>query len=102
MLLAPFRSSQIRFEVQKIIMKITSKFVNKASDWPLKRKKPIKCSVYKPFCESHYAPLNFAMNLRTSKRGPEHSGEKLAEIDCNIPFEMANTQLVRNMLGQLT
>jgi hypothetical protein len=47
-------------------------------------KKPIKCVVYKLFCESHYELLNFATNLRTSQRSSEHLWPKFREIDCNM------------------
>ena len=83
-----FGSSQVRCEVQKFIMKFTSKFVNKASNWLLEQEQPIKCSVYKLVCESHEL-LNFTTNLRISERSSEHLREKLAEIDCessNLEF----------------
>ena len=69
-------SSQVRCEVQNFIMKFTSKFVNKASNWLLEQEQPIKCSVYKLVCESHYELLNFTTNLRISERSSEHLREK--------------------------
>ena len=77
-----FGRSQVRCEVQKFIMKFKSKFVNKASNWLLEQEQPIKCSVHKLVCESHYELLNFTTNLRISERSSEHLREKLAEIDC--------------------
>ena len=67
-------------------MKFTRKFVNKASNWLLEQEQPIKFSVYKLVCESHYELLNFTTNLRISERSSEHMREKLAEIDCNENF----------------
>ena len=58
-----FGSSQVCFEVQKFITKFTSTFVNKASNWLLEQEQPIKYSVYKQVCESHYELLNFTTNL---------------------------------------
>ena len=84
-----FGSSQVLCEVQKFIMKFTCKFVNKASNWLLEQEQPIKCSVYKLVCESHYEFLNFTTNLRISEPSLEHLREKLAEIDCKIIFVTA-------------
>ena len=81
-----FGSSQVRCEVQKFIMKFACKFVNKASNWLLEQEQPIKCSVYKLVCESHYELLNFTMNLRISEQSSEHLREKLAEIDCKATW----------------
>ena len=67
------------------IMKFTSRFVKKASNWLLEQEQPIKCSIYKPVCETHYELLNFTTNLRTSELISEHLREKLTEIDCNRP-----------------
>ena len=78
-----FGSSQVRCEVQKFIMKFTCKFVNKTSNCLLEQEQPIKCSVYKLVCESHYELLNFTTNLRISERSSEHLRENLSEIDCN-------------------
>ena len=77
-----FGSSQVRCEVEKFIMKFTSKFISKASNWLLEQEQPIKCSVYKPVCEFHYELLNFTTNLQTPERSSKHLCEKLAEIDC--------------------
>ena len=63
-------------------MKLTSKFVNKASDWPLKRKKQSNPQFTNQFV--NLINMNFAMNLQTSKQSSKHLGEKLSEIDCNL------------------
>jgi hypothetical protein len=38
--------SELRCEVQKSILKFTSRFVNKASDWSLNKNKPLRGFVY--------------------------------------------------------
>ena len=61
-----FGSSQVYCEVEMFLMKFTSKFVNKASHWQLEQEQeqPIKCSIYKPVCETHYELMNFTTKLR--------------------------------------
>jgi hypothetical protein len=75
MLRTSFRTSK----VQKFIMKFTSPYVNKASNWLTFVKGPIKGFVYIRACEFHYELLNF-----TTKFGTKFAtfAEKLYEINC--------------------
>ena len=77
------RSSQVRCEVQKFIMRFTYQFVNNAFDWLLLLQGPIRDFVYKLTCEFQYELPNFATNLRTSQRSSENLWQKFREIDCN-------------------
>ena len=72
--------SELRCEVQKFIMKFTSPYVNKASNWLIFVKGPIKGFVYIRACEFQYELLNF-----TTKFGTKFAtfAEKLYEINCN-------------------
>jgi hypothetical protein len=67
------------YEVQKFILKFTSPYVNKASDWSLNKNKPTRGFVYIRACEFHYELLNF-----TTKFGTKFATftEKLYEINC--------------------
>jgi hypothetical protein len=51
--------SELRCEVQKFIMKFTSPYVNKASNWLIFVKGPIRGFVYIRACEFQYELLNF-------------------------------------------
>ena len=64
----------------KFILKFTSPYVNKASDWSLNKNKPIRGCVYIRACEFQYELLNF-----TTKFGTKFAtfAEKLYEINCN-------------------
>ena len=71
--------SELRCEVQKFILKFTSPYVNKVSDWSLNKSKPIRGFVYIRACEFQYELLNFA-----TKFGTKYAifREKLYEINC--------------------
>ena len=73
-------------------MKFTSRFVNKASNWLIFVKGPIRGFVYKPTCEFQYELLNF-----TTKLGTKFATftEKLCEINCNACQLDSVAQLVR-------
>jgi hypothetical protein len=76
--------SKLHCEVQKFfILKITSRFVNKAFDWLIFVQGPIKGFVYKPDCEFQYELLNF-----TTQFGMKYAifREKLCEINCKSIF----------------
>ena len=64
-------------------MKFTSPYVNKASNWLIFVKGPIRGFVYIRACEFQYELLNF-----TTKFGTKFAtfAEKLYEINCNISF----------------
>ena len=65
-------------------MKFTSPYVNKASNWLIFVKGPIRGFVYIRACESQYELLNF-----TTKFGTKFAtfAEKLYEINCNTAFK---------------
>jgi hypothetical protein len=69
-------------EIQKFMLKFTSRFVNKAFDWSLNKNKPIKCIVYKPVCEYDYELLNFGTKFVTKFATFR---EKLCEINYKTP-----------------
>jgi hypothetical protein len=53
--------SELRCQVQKFILKFTSRFVNKASDWSLNKN---KCILYKPVCEyGYYSQWEFSLTI---------------------------------------
>ena len=62
-------------------MKFTSPYVNKASNWLIFVKGPIRGFVYIWACEFHYELLNF-----TTKFGTKFAtfAEKLYEINCKV------------------
>jgi hypothetical protein len=74
---ASLRSSQVRCEVQKFIMRFTNQFVNYAFDWLLLIQGPIRDFVYKLACEFQYELANICGSS-------EHLWSKFREIDCNM------------------
>ena len=68
-------------------MKFTSPYVNKASNWLIFVKGPIKGFVYIRACEFQYELLNF-----TTKFGTKFAtfAEKLYEINCNVLIRFGN------------
>ena len=66
------------------MLKFTSRFVNKASDWLIFVQGPITGFVYKPACKFQYELLNFTTKFGT-KFGMKFATfrEKLYEINCN-------------------
>ena len=63
------------------MLKFTSWFVNKPSDWLIFVQGPIRGFVYKLACEFQYERMNF-----TTKFGMKYTifREKLCEINCKI------------------
>jgi hypothetical protein len=77
---------KLRCEVQKFIMKFTSPYVNKASNWLIFVKGSFRGFVYIRACEFQYELLNF-----TTKFGTKFAtfAEKLYEINCKcIVFQI--------------
>ena len=66
--------------VVKSILKFTSRFVNKASDWSLNKNKPIRGFVYKLACEFQYKLLNFTTKFGTSSQHSRKSHVKSTVI----------------------
>ena len=77
-------------------MKFTSPYVNKASNWLIFVKGPIRGFVYIRACEFHYELLNF-----TTKFGTKFAtfAEKLYEINCNNPHLNTILTLISDTIG---